>query len=138
MKINLRLNKRYKRSVKTNIIFYIAASLLTMLSVMAFALLYTCGNGIKTYVFDMFDKCVVEDANVETLSSIEDDDIKKIEKEYNILIEKQESLNVLDALAYDENGNLASVNNTHAKIFKNNTKINKYIITEQASDVNLK
>lgn len=138
MKLNLRLNKRYKRSVKTNLIFYIAASLLTMLSVMAFALLYTCGNGIKTYVFDMFDKCVVEDANVETLSSIEDDDIKKIEKEYNILIEKQESLNVLDAQAYDEFGNLASVNNTHAKIFKNNTKINKYIITEQASDVNLK
>ena len=67
MKLNLRLNKRYKRSVKTNIIFYIAASLLTMLSVMAFALLYTCGNGIKNYVFNMFETCVVEDANVDTL-----------------------------------------------------------------------
>lgn len=138
MKLNLRLNKRYKRSVKTNIIFYIAASLLTMLSVMAFALLYTCGNGIKNYVFNMFETCVVEDANVDTLVPIEDDELTELENKYHILIEKQEALNILDAEAYDKDGNLSSAKDTHARIFKNNTKINKYIITEQSDKVNLK
>ena len=138
MKLNLKLNTRYKRSIKKNLIFYIAASLLTMLCVMAFALLYTCGNGIKNYVFDMFDKCVVEDANVETLSSIEDNEIIDFEKRYHLLMEKQESLNIIDVKAYNDANKLVSENDTHARIFKNNTKINKYVITEQKSNVNLK
>ena len=135
MKLNLKINNRYKRNIKTNIIFYTAASLLTMLCVMAFALLYTCGTGIKNYVYDMFDRCVVEDANVETLLEIENTDIPEIENEFHILLEKQECLNILNTKTYDKDGNDSSKPDTHARIFKNNTKINKYEITESKNNI---
>ncbi len=138
MKLNLKLNTRYRRSVKKNIIFYVAASLLTMLCVMAFALLYTCGNGIKEYVSEVFETNVVEDANIQTLSTISDEDIKGIEAEYHIIMERQQYLNVLDAEAYDKDGNKSSQDETNARVFRNNTKLNKYTITEQSSSVNLK
>jgi len=138
MKLNLKLNTRYKRSIKKNIIFYIAASLLTMLCVMAFALLYTCGTGIRTYTSKIFETNVVEDANIQTLGNIEDDQIKQIEKDYHIIMEKQEYINFLNAKAYDKNGNLSSYGETHARVFKSNTKINKYTITVQSKEVNLK
>ena len=80
MFFNMRLNKRYKRNIKLNIIFYVAASLLTMLCVMAFALLFTCGRGIIEYSENMFEECVVEDANVQTLLSIDNDDLKELEE----------------------------------------------------------
>ena len=136
MKLNLKLNKRYKRSVRSNIIFYIAASLLTMLCIMAFALLYTCGTGISNYVNEMFEKCVVEDANAQTLLEIDNNDIPNIEKQFNILLEKQETLNIIDTKTYDKFGNDATKPNTHARIFKNNTKINKYVITEKNKEIN--
>lgn len=138
MKLNLRLNGRYKRSIKTNIIFYISASLLTMLCVMAFALLYTCGIGIKNYVNNMFETCVVEDANVVTVIDIEPEEIDEISSTYHVLMEKQESLNVLKTKTLDKNGKVPMANDTHARIFKNNTKINKYVITETSPNVNIK
>ncbi len=137
MKLNLRLNKRYKRSVKANIIFYIAASLLTMLCVMAFALLYTCGIGIRDYVTDIFKTQVVEDANIETLVAIEENDISALESKYHILMEKQEYFNILNTKTIDKNGNDVSVEDTHARVFKENKKINKYIITETKSNITI-
>ena len=138
MKLNLKLNTRYKRSIKKNIIFYIAASLLTMLCVMAFALLYTCGTGIKTFTQNIFETNVVEDANIQTIGNIEPEQIKDIEQKYHIIMEKQEYINFLDAKAYDKNGNLSSYGETHGRVFKENTKLNKYTITAQSKNVNLK
>lgn len=137
MKLNLRLNNRYRRSIKKNIIFYISASLLTMLCVMAFSLLYTCGTGIKNYVDDMFDKCVVEDANIETIAEISEPEIEQISAKYHVLMEKQESLNIIDTKTYDKDGNDSSTTNTHGRIFKDNKKLNKYVITETSNNVNL-
>ena len=108
MKLNLKLNTRYKRSIRKNIIFYVAASLLTMLCVMAFALLYTCGTGIRTFTQNIFETNVVEDANIQTIGNIEPEQIKELEQKYHIIMEKQEFINFLDAKAYDKNGNLSS------------------------------
>ena len=129
MKLNLKLNRRYPRNIKRSIIFYIAASLLTMLCVMSFALLYTCGVGIKNYVNDIFEKNVVEDANVETLTEISDEDIETYERDYHMLMEKQEYLNILNAKILDNNGKDVTAKNTLVRVFKENFKINKYTIT---------
>ena len=138
MKLNLKLNKRYFHNIKKSIIFYVAATLLTMLCIMAFALLYTCGTGIKRYVNEKFETCVVEDANIETISEISNEEQAQLANDYHLIIEKQESLLFINTKTIDKQGNDKTVPGTHAKIFKNNTKINKYIITDQKKGYNLK
>ena len=138
MFLKMRLNKRYKRNIKLNIIFYVAASLLTMLCVMAFALLFTCGRGIIEYSENMFEECVVEDANVQTLLSIDNEGLKELEEKYHIIIEKQESIRVIDTKTFDDNGKDVTVEGTKATVFKHNTKLNIYKITEQKEGYDLK
>ena len=129
MKLNMMLNKRYARSIRKNLIFYIAASLLTMLCVMAFAILFTCGLGIQNYVTDIFQECVVEDANVQTLFDIDSDDIANYEENYHILMEKQEYLNIYEVKTLNDKGQDVTAKDIGVRIFKENTKINKYKIT---------
>ena len=112
-------------------IFYVAASLLTMLCVMTFALLYTSGHGIQEYVNDVFERCVVEDANIETLASIPEEEIAKYEEEYHLLMEEQEFMNVYDVKVLDNDGKDVTAKDTEARVFKENSKINKYVITKQ-------
>ncbi len=130
MKLNLRLNKRYFRSVKSNIIFYIAASILTMLSVLAFALLFTSGLGIKNYTSKVFKTDVVEDADFSALMQIDDEEIKSIEEKYHVLLEHQQYVNILNSKTYDKDGNDVTKPDTHARIFRENFKINIYTITQ--------
>ncbi len=137
MFLKMRLNKRYKRNIKLNIIFYVAASLLTMLCVMAFALLFTCGRGIIEYSEKLFEENVVEDANVQTLLPIDNEDLKELEEKYHIIMEKQESIRVIDTKTLDDDGKDVTVTGTKATVFKNNEKLNKYTITEQKSGYNL-
>lgn len=137
MFLKMRLNKRYKRNIKLNIIFYVAASLLTMLCVMAFALLFTCGRGIIEYSESIFKNSVVEDANVQTIIPLDDEDLKDLEERYHIIIEKQESIRVIDTKTFDDNGKDVTVTGTKATVFKHNSKINKYEITEQKEGYNL-
>lgn len=130
MKLNMKLNSRYKRNIKSNAIFYVAASLLTMLSVMAFSLLFTCGLGIQNFVEEKFKTNVVEDASFQSVIEIKDDEIAILENEFNILIEEQKYLNVLDVKSIDKDGSDKTTPNTHARVFRENKKINKYEITE--------
>ena len=135
MRLNLKINKRYLRSIKTNIIFYVAASLLTMLSVMAFALLYTSGIGIRDYVNKIFEENVVEDASFQSLVPVYDEDIQYLEETHHILVERQEYLNIMEVKTIDKNGADTTTKNTHARVFKNNTKINKYTITASKNGI---
>ena len=137
MFLKMRLNKRYKRNIKLNIIFYVAASLLTMLCVMAFALLFTCGRGIIEYSEKLFEENVVEDANVQTIVPLDDEDINDLEEKYHIIMEKQESIRVIDTKTLDDDGKDVTVTGTKATVFKHNEKLNRYIITEQKSGYNL-
>ncbi len=138
MKLNLKMHKRYLRSIKKNLIFYIATSLLTMLCVMAFALLYTCGHGIKNFTTEIFNTCVVEDANIETMLEITEDDISNYENKYHLLMEKQEYMDVFSVTVLDNAGKDVTAKNMHVRVFKENTKINKYIITAQNNGLNYK
>ncbi len=137
MKLNLKLNNRYKHNIKSNIIFYIAASILTMLCVMAFALLYTCGTGIQNYVNNLFKEKIVEDANFSAFSTIKDEEIPIIEEKFNVLLEKQQYFDALETKTLDDDGNDVTTDNTRARIFSENTKTNLYTITEQKSGYNL-
>lgn len=137
MRLNYKINRRYRRSVKANIIFYIAASLLTMLSILSFALLYSCGTGIKDYVDEIFKNNIVEDADFQTLLAIEDSEISELESKHHILLEKQQYLDFLNVKTKDKNGDDSTSSNTHARVFKENLKINKYTITETSPNKNI-
>lgn len=45
----MKLNKRYFRSIRANLPFYIAASILTMVTLLMFYLFYIAGTGINAY-----------------------------------------------------------------------------------------
>ena len=45
----MKLNKRYVRSIRANLPFYIAASVLTMVTLLMFYLFYIAGTGINAY-----------------------------------------------------------------------------------------
>ena len=56
----MKLNKRYVRSIKANLPFYIAASVLTMVTLLMFYLFYIAGTGINAYGDEFFSKNKLE------------------------------------------------------------------------------
>ena len=45
----MKLNKRYARSIRSNLSFYVSASVLTMVGLLLFYLFYVAGTGIGRY-----------------------------------------------------------------------------------------
>ena len=48
------LNKRYLRNIKENLSFYISSSVLTVVSLVLFYILYIEASGIKKYADEFF------------------------------------------------------------------------------------
>ncbi|MBR1930165.1 MAG: FtsX-like permease family protein [Lachnospiraceae bacterium] len=107
------LNKRYKRNIKANLSFYISASVLTMVALLMFYLFYVAGTGINDYGNTFFDYNKVEDAVFTTYLEIPDEDIPVLEKDYNLLLEKEHFVNC-DETDYT------------ARIFTANEKVDLY------------
>lgn len=87
------VNKRYKRSIFQNFTFYIGIFFLTCLTVLMFLLFSTSVNCEDKYVQQFFSNNNVEDGQFTTLLEINDNDIEKLEKDYDVSIEKQFYLN---------------------------------------------
>ena len=71
----MKLNKRYRRSIGSNLSFYISASVLTMISLLLFFLFYIAGTGINKYGDEFFERNNIEQANFSTLNEIPDNRI---------------------------------------------------------------
>ena len=110
------LKKRYKRDIKHNLSLYISSTCLTILSLLLFYLYLISGTGIMEYSQDFFTKQKIEDAHFSTYININDEEIKKLEKKYDLVLEKQEYLNI------DTNG-------TTARIFAPTQKVDCYKVT---------
>ena len=84
------LRKRYRRNVKNNLSFYFCVCILTMLV----SVLYLDFDAASIKVgkdLDLFyEKFEVEDAEFRVAKEIEEDDIRKLEEEYDIVLEKQQ------------------------------------------------
>ncbi len=85
----MKLNRRYLRSIRSNLPFYISASILTMVTLLMFYLFYIAGTGINKYGDDFFSKYRLEDATFSTYTEIPDDEIPKLEEEYHVTLEKE-------------------------------------------------
>ena len=64
----MKLNNRYRRSIKSNLSFYLAASLLTMVALLAFYIFYVAGIGINNYADDFFEKTHLEECSQKDFS----------------------------------------------------------------------
>lgn len=86
------LNKRYKRSVKSNLSFYLSIIILTAL-VSCLHVAFESSYGVQKTAFDrLLDESNLEDA--EFVSMLPIDDIGKIEADYGVTIERQDYIDL--------------------------------------------
>ena len=113
----MKLNRRYRRSIKSDLSFYIPAIILTMVTLVMFYLFYIAGTGIMNYGDSFFAEHNVEDATFTTYLPISDADIEKLEQDYNLKIEAERYVN------FQEDGYTA-------RVFKRLAEIDQYEIIE--------
>lgn len=111
----MKLNKRYVRSVKENRSFYIASSVLTIVSLLMFYLFNIAGSGILNFSDDFFSDNKLEDANFSTYMPISED-IEWIRDEYDVTLEAQHYFNLIN-------------DDTTARVFERTEEIDLYEIT---------
>jgi len=85
----MKLNKRYARSIRANLPFYVSASILTMVTLLMFYLFYIAGTGINRYGDEFFSKYKREDAAFTTYREIPDGEIAVLEEKYSVTLEKE-------------------------------------------------
>ena len=117
----MKLNRRYTRSIRSNLSFYVSASVLTMVGLLLFYLFYVAGTGIGKYGDDFFSRNHREDASFTTMQEISDDDLRELERKYGVQLEKERYVNT-----EEEDGK-------HVRVFRANTDIDLYELTEGAA-----
>lgn len=112
----MKLNKRYFRSVRSNLSFYVSATVLTVMTLFLFYMMNIAGESIWEFGDDFFKTQNVEDANFTTYLPIPDEDIEKLEEKYSLTLEPQYYSNI-------------ETDGVTARVFKKTDKINLYSIT---------
>ncbi len=112
----MKINRRYTRNLKENLSFYVASTILTIVSIFLFFIMNIAGNGILDFGKDFFEKHNVEDASFTTYYPISDEDLAELEKEFDLKLEKQYYINIVEK-------------HYTARVFGRNTKINIAEIT---------
>ena len=113
----MKLNKRYVRSIKANLPFYIAASVLTMVTLLMFYLFYIAGTGINAYGDEFFSKNKLESATFSTYKEIPDEELSALESKYGVTLEKERFAGVDDG-------------DVRVRVFAPNKKIDLYEIQD--------
>ena len=78
----MKLNKRYFRSIKNNLSFYVSATVLTVTTLFLFYMMNIAGKSIWEYGDEFFRTQNIEDANFTTYLPIPDEEMEELEKEY--------------------------------------------------------
>ncbi|MCD8056091.1 MAG: ABC transporter permease [Clostridiales bacterium] len=110
------LNKRYRRSIKSNLAFYVSTGILTIITLLLFYLFYIGGTGINSFGDEFFEKFSLEDAHFTTYTSISDEEISELEDEYDLTLEAMYSVDVVEG-------------DTTIRVFLPTEKINLYDVT---------
>jgi hypothetical protein len=111
----MKLNRRYRRNIRSNIPFYASVTVLTMLTLLLFYLFYIAGTGIRAYGEDFFDTYRCEDATFTVYSEIPDEAVAELETKYSLTLEKEHTASA-DEGAY------------HVRVFTPNRKVDLYEI----------
>ena len=120
----MKLNKRYPRSIRSYMSFYVSASVLTMVTLLSFFLFYTSGTSVQKYADDFGKRNNREDAQFETDEEIPDEEIQKLTEKYNIVLEKEYSVNIEET------------DGKRTRIFKENKTIDLCEVTEGSRPAN--
>lgn len=113
----MKLNKRYFRSIKNNVSFYVSSTLLTIMTLCLFFIMNIAGDAIWEFGDNFFITQNLEDANFTTYIPIPDDEIEALEEKYSLTLEPQYFCNI------DTKG-------ITTRLFNKTTDINLYSITE--------
>lgn len=113
----MKLNKRYFRSIKSNLSFYVSSTVLTIMTLFLFFMMNIAGSAIWEFGDKFFESQNVEDANFTTYLPISDEKIKELEEEYQVNLEAQYYSNI------EKDG-------VTSRVFKRTSEINLYSITE--------
>lgn len=112
----MKLNKRYFRSIKSNRSFYVSATILTVMTLILFYMMYIAGQAIWEFGDEFFATQNVEDANFTTYLPISEDEKEALEEEYGVCLEEQYFGNI-------------ETDGVTARVFKKTNEINLYSIT---------
>ena len=113
----MKLNKRYFRSIKSNLSFYISAAVLTIMTLFLFFMMNIAGSAIWKFGDDFFETQNLEDADFTTYLPIPEEEIIELEEEYSVNLEAQYYSNI-------------ETDGVTARVFKKTSEINLYSITE--------
>ncbi len=113
----MKLNKRYFRSIKANLSFYVSSIILTILTLFLFFMMNIAGEAIWKFGDVFFAAQNLEDANFTTYLPIPEEEIPLLEQKYSVTLEPQYYTNM-------------ETNGTTTRVFKRTHKINLYNITE--------
>ena len=113
----MKLNKRYFRSIKSNVSFYVSSTILTIMTLFLFFMMNISGKAIWEFGDKFFISQNVEDANFTTYLPISEDEIEELEKEYGVTLEPQYYNNI-------------ETDGVTTRVLKKTKEINLYSITE--------
>ncbi len=73
----MKLNRRYVRSIKSNLSFYISAAVLTIMTLFLFFMMNIAGSAIWKFGDDFFATQNLEDADFTTYLPISEEELKE-------------------------------------------------------------
>lgn len=112
----MKLNKRYFRSIRDNLSFYVSSTVLTVVTLILFYLFNIAGTGINQFGDMFFERNHLEDGEFTTYMPISDEEISELEEKYNIQLETQHYVNLKEE-------------DYTARVFSRTEKVNLYEIT---------
>lgn len=112
----MKINRRYTRNIRENLSFYVASTILTIVSIFMFFVMNIAGNGISDFGKEFFREHNVEDASFSTYMPISDEDMEQLEKDFDVELEAQYYINIKE-------------DDYTARVFSRNEKINTAEIT---------
>ncbi len=113
----MKLNKRYSRSIKSNLSFYISTTILTIMTLVLFFIMNIGGEAIWEFGDRFFTTQNLEDANFTTYLPISKEAQTELEQEFCVKLEPQYYNNI-------------ETNGITARVFKKTHEIDLYSITE--------
>lgn len=112
----MKLNRRYTRNIRENLSFYIASTVLTVVTLFLYFMFAIAGNAILNFGTDFFASQKVEDANFTTYTPIPDEEVTKLEEKYDLTLEAQKYVNI-------------ETDDTTARVFHKTDDIDLYKVT---------
>ncbi|MGN0165529.1 MAG: ABC transporter permease [Lachnospiraceae bacterium] len=113
----MKLNKRYSRSIKSNLSFYVSSTVLTIMTLFLFFMMNIAGSAIWEFGDDFFETQNLEHANFTTYRPISEEEIEELEEDYSVNLEVQYYSNI-------------ETDGVTARVFKKTNEINLYSVTE--------